>query len=431
MKRALLPQQNLLFSPKLDPPHPLRKYELLFENLNTLPLESSRASEGRRPIPKPAILKAFIYRNLKASTTLYSLAMDLIDNPGISTICGLPQTHNIQTIVERLSSFLKNTPNHLLQAIRKNIVLELIALGEIKGTPLAIDSSCVYVQVKENNLNASIKERFDKLKFPKGDPDSRLSVHIEFPEPFKKEHKYFWGYRNHVIWDAKSELPVAETTKPANISDQALFIPLFAQTQTDFCFPIEEVLADAGYDAEYLLNFVINDLKAKPFIAKNPRWSAHSDVKVSNTGLTCVAGFPMIYWGKFKDRGKIRLKYVCPITHSKAFSKKYLGCPWNHPKFINGKGCFAYRRGDLDVRNTINYGSAAFKTTYRQRSSAERGFSRLLTFCMQTPSVRGLNAIANYCTIAHISVLLVALTAVKSGNKDKIRFIRKFLPNLP
>jgi len=46
------------------------------------------------------------------------------------------------------------------------------------------------------------------------------------------------------------------------------------------------------------------------------------------------------------------------------------------------------------------------------------------------PSVKGLNAIANHCTIAHITVLLVALTAVKSGNQDKIRFVKKFLPNL-
>jgi len=49
---------------------------------------------------------------------------------------------------------------------------------------------------------------------------------------------------------------------------------------------------------------------------------------------------------------------------------------------------------------------------------------------MQRPSIKGIKAIANYCTIAHITVLLVALTAVKTGNKDKIRFIKTFLPNL-
>jgi len=49
---------------------------------------------------------------------------------------------------------------------------------------------------------------------------------------------------------------------------------------------------------------------------------------------------------------------------------------------------------------------------------------------MQTPSVKGLNAVANHCTIAHITVLLLDLTAVKTGHKDKIRFIKKFLPTL-
>lgn len=44
-------------------------------------------------------------------------------------------------------------------------------------------------------------------------------------------------------------------------------------------------------------------------------------------GLICIAGFEMLYWGKFKDRGKIRLKYVCPITHSKKFAKNHPLCP--------------------------------------------------------------------------------------------------------
>jgi hypothetical protein len=47
---------------------------------------------------------------------------------------------------------------------------------------------------------------------------------------------------------------------------------------------------------------------------------------------------------------------------------------------------------------------------------------------MQNPSVTGFTAIANHCTIAHITVLLIALTAFKTGHKDKIRFIKKFLP---
>jgi hypothetical protein len=39
-------------------------------------------------------------------------------------------------------------------------------------------------------------------------------------------------------------------------------------------------------------------------------------------------------------------------------------------------------------------------------------------------------AVSIHCTIAHITILLVALTAAKTGNKDKIRFIKSFLPNI-
>jgi hypothetical protein len=101
-----------------------------------------------------------------------------------------------------------------------------------------------------------------------------------------------------------------------------------------------------------------------------------------------------------------------------------------YPQFVKGTGCFAYRQVvDEDIRKQIAYGSRKFKEVYNLRSGSERIFSRLLELAMQNPSVRGLQAISNHSTIAHITVLLVALTAVKTGNKDKIRFVKSFLAN--
>jgi hypothetical protein len=48
---------------------------------------------------------------------------------------------------------------------------------------------------------------------------------------------------------------------------------------------------------------------------------------------------------------------------------------------------------------------------------------------MQNPTVKGLRAVRNHCTIAHITVLLVALTAHKMGCEDKIRFVKSFVPS--
>ena len=49
---------------------------------------------------------------------------------------------------------------------------------------------------------------------------------------------------------------------------------------------------------------------------------------------------------------------------------------------------------------------------------------------MQRPSVIGLAATQNHCTIAHITVLLVALTAHRLGYEDKIRYVKSFFPSL-
>lgn len=427
------PKQRYLLSPEdIFDLKPLRKYELLFDALEPCLAACFPANTtGRPPTPKQALLNALIYKNLKQLPTLFDLASSLLDNPPLAATCGLLPNKSLYSLEQRFSSFLKDVPNGHLQNIRINLLSELIRLKEISGTFLSIDSAAVPVVVRENNLKTSMKDRFDKNSLPKRDPQARLGIMVHFQKPFRKELRYFWGYRNHSITDCESELPLGEMTKAANVQDTTVFIPLFNQLREHFNIQIHAVMADAAYDSEENLNFVIQELQALPRIAKNLRWKKSREVNLSSTGgRICIAGFEMIYWGKFKDRGKIRKKFVCPITHSKQFAKQVSTCPWNHPAFQKGKGCIAYLREDIDIRKEIDYGSQIFKEHYNKRTTSERAFSRLLSLCMLKPSVYGLNAVSNHCTIAHITVLSVALTALKTGHKDKVRFVKKFLPNL-
>lgn len=427
------PKQKYLIAPEeIFGLKPLRKYERAFEILeSSLTGCFPSKKRGRPPTSKQALLNTLIYKNLKQLPTLFDLASTLMDNPRLTITCGLRPIKNLYSIEQRLSSFLQYTPNRILQKIRINLVNQLIQFKEISGTFLSIDSAPVPVVVKENNLKTSVNDRFDKTKPPKRDPEAGLGVTIHFKKPFQKEAQYFWGYRNHSINDCDSELPLWELTKPANVQDTTLFIPLFKKLLEHFKFGIQAVMADAAYDSENNLKFVVNEMHALPRIPRNPRWEKRRQVNVSSTGVRiCIAGFEMIYWGKFKDRGKVRKKFVCPITHSKKFAQNVPICPWNHPAFRKGKGCTAYLREDKDIRQEIDYGSQIFKEHYNKRTSSERVFSRLLSMCMQKPSVYGINAVSNHCTIAHITVLLIALTAAKAGHNDKIRFVKKFLPNL-
>jgi len=100
-------------------------------------------------------------------------------------------------------------------------------------------------------------------------------------------------------------------------------------------------IKDRFSNTKKVLSFIINDLKAKPYITRNLR--REKDHKVSSTGSRiCLAEFEMLYWGKYKEGNRTRLKFVCPIIHSKKFRKGHPFCPWMHPQFVKGTGCFAY-----------------------------------------------------------------------------------------
>lgn len=428
MKRFKSNQKLLFRAETVFNLRPLEKYEILFSFLDTSPLEMLYPSTGRPPIPYEALLKALVYKNIKNISYLSDLVRGFQDNPDLALVFGFHPLH--LPCVENFSAFLGDTENSIFQEIRDSLVSELIELKEIKGTHLTFDSSNIPVKVKENNLKTSIKDRFSKTKRPKGDPESRLSIMVHFPKPFQKEFKCFWGYRNFVLSDALSELPILEETRSANVVDSKVIIPQLELAKDRLGLNICAVIADAGLDSEKVLSFIIKDLKAKPYIARNLR--RKKDLKLSPTGnRICLAGFEMLYWGKFKEGNRTRVKFVCPIIHSKKFRKEHPFCPWMHPQFVKGTGCFAYTQVlSEDIRKQIAYGTPKFKKVYNLRSGCERIFSRLLDLCMQNPSVRGLRAISNHCTIAHITVLLVALTAAKTGNKDKIRFVKSFLPNI-
>jgi hypothetical protein len=141
----------------------------------------------------------------------------------------------------------------------------------------------------------------------------------------------------------------------------------------------------------------------------------------------------MLSRGIFKDRkqNRKRHKFVCPIKGSKKFAKDHPYCPWLHPQFVEGTGCYTYLRVDVDesIRANIDYGTESYKKDFNKRTSSERVFSRLLSILMQKPPVVGLATTANLCTISHITVLSVAYFSSFVKEPNKIRFVKSFLPN--
>jgi len=413
-----------LFQPE-ELPHPVR-YDLLFDRLPHL--KEERAGTGRPPFSSDTLLKGLIYKAIRGIRCLSELAFELHNNSTIRPVLGL-SLYKSAPSVERFSRFLRSTDNQRLQSVRKKLLLELIQAKVIKGKSVSLDSCPVPAQVKQNNLKTSLKNRFDKTQIVPGDPQARLGVIIHFPNPFQKKVAYFWGYRNHIVSDNASELPLGEITQPANVSEINLAVELLKEVSSLKLSP-ETVTADAHYDAENILKFIFEQMRAIPIIPRNPGSAQGENYAIIKGKIHCLAGLEMYRKGKMyvKKAGISYCQYCCPINYGKR-QIEHLFCPILNEKFIKGKGCNVLFRLSPSVRDKIPYSTEYFKEEYSKRTSVERIFSRLLAIAMQKPTVLGLKAVSNHATIAHITVLLVALVAYHSGNEDKIRFVKSFVPN--
>ena len=416
--------QRCLIPPESLPPG--ARYEKLFENLPAIPSKGTR--RGRPPVSREALLKGLIYRNLRGIHKLVELEFELFNNPSMAEPLGFDPLKRPPSD-ERFSHFLRSNPNGYFQIIRHALVQELVNEGVISGRGVGLDSCPIEAFVKENNLKTSTKDRYEKHHLPPGDKDARLGVSIHFPSPFKRKVHYFWGYRNHIITDLDSELPIVEITLQANKDEKKVALPMLNRLYQEFSLPIEVVAGDASYDVEAILRYIIEKMKAEAMIPKNPRNMQNTAYTVKRDVLFCQADLPMHRKGKMTTKRITYLQYSCPLHWCKEFKGQYLLCPAGHPKFLKQKGCNVLIRMTPSIREKINYGTQRFRENYNKRTSVERVFSRLLAISMQNPTVKGLRAVRNHCTIAHITVLLVALTAHRMGCNDKIRFVKSFVPN--
>jgi len=406
---------------------PRVRYERLFENLPPLP-ERPRTT-GRPRLSGDAILRALIYRNLRGLPSLTDLVFELTNHPSMAEVLGFLPGQPAPS-KERFSRFLRTLNNQILQTLRLQVARSLIRDGVISGKLLALDSCSIKAHVRANNPKASVRDRFDKTLRQPGDPDARLGVLVNYTHAPPRKIAWFWGYRNHIVNDVVSELPLHEKTLPANQDEKRQAVPLLREAREALSLSPDSVIGDANYDTEAILSCILLELKAEPVIPRNLRYTRPTAFTVKKDRVICPGLLDMQRRGRMNSRGRIYIQYACPLHWGRKYRGQYLLCPAGHPKFFNQKGCNYLLRLSPSVRDQISYGTKRFRDLYNKRTSVERVFSRLLAIAMQRPTVIGLTATQNHCTIAHITVLLVALAAHSLGQDDKIRYVKSFLPNL-
>lgn len=383
-------------------------YDKLFTHLDfTLP----RAATGRRGFPKEAMVCAFIVMKCEGFSQVTDLADYLDNNRLIAHYCGF-------NIMEPLPSywtydrFLKRLNNEDLKEVMAQQVKKLYDLGVVDASFIGLDSTPVAANTKQNNPKSFATDKFKPENHPKSDPDCALGVHSASNQHNERRYEYYWGYKNHVLVDCISGLPLYELTTPANVVDSTVVEEILAATNSTL--PLQECtfLGDKGYDVKAVYDLVKDIYNGEAVIPLNKRNTKNPD-KLPAGRLLCSAGLAMHKDGKTFDNGRVRQKFCCPLRSSKSGC-----CPCGHKNWNNGKnrrGCTKYLTLPSDYRLFIDRESLPFKRTYALRTECKRYYSRFKASGQERLWVRNANSAANLNSLAHISALAVALAAVLSG----------------
>lgn len=405
-------------------------YDKLFINLDLSEFPESTTKTGRNGFSKKALLCAFIVMKCECFSCITdSCITDLVDylnnNLIIAHYCGF-------NIMKPLPSywtfdrFIRKLDNNLLKKLMQSQVLKLSEIDVIDTSFIALDSTPVSANAHQNNSKSFVKNKFSKSNQPKSDKDRGLGVHTASNQHNERKFEYYWGYKNHILVDCITGLPIYELTTTADVADSTVTLDILSQTNSFLSVDECTFLADKGYDVKAVYNTVKELYHGECIIPLNKR-NAKNPKKLASGHPVCEAGLAMHKDGKFTDNGRTRQKYCCPFKRSKSGV-----CPCNHKNWNNGRkcrGCTKYVTLPDDYRLSIDCECISFKKLYALRTEAERYNSCFKQTGQERLWVHGFNAAQNLNSVAHIALLAVALASVVTKSDCSYRCL-KFLKRI-
>ncbi|WP_432402330.1 transposase [Wukongibacter sp. M2B1] len=399
--------------------HKSNFYSKLFDviDLSDFP-EYPFSKYGPKGYPRHALFRAFIVMKCEKFGYITDLVDYLNNNLYIAYLCGFDIFKPLPSYWT-FERFIKDTPNQYFSKVMQTLVLHLKELGFIDNSFVSADATPVFANTKLNNPKSFAKNKFDKSNPPKSDKDCKLGVHTASNSHNEKNYAFYWGYKNHVLADAISGLPIAEVTTPANVLELTMSIDFLKNTNEWFSLKESYFIADKGYDTKDINNFVRYNLDGHAFIPLNPR-NSKEHITLPSGNVLCDAGLAMHKDGKQYFDDKIKQKFCCPFRTKKDDSL----CPCKHPKYFNNKknrGCTKYITVGTDYRASINRDSIFFKKIYSLRTESERYNSRWKNLNLEKAYVRNMDSVSNLNTLGHVCLLALASAAIKDDCIHKLK----------
>jgi len=225
----------------------------LFKIIDLAPFEPlllAKYSSTRRRPPHPpvAILKALIFQRLRQIPSWRKLAATRRNDKRLLVELGFKKAPTRAAF----SEFTLRVGADILDIIFRELVKQIRSLRPDFGEVLATDSTLVEAYANPNNGIAT------------SDPDARWG----YKEVYDGKPSYVYGYKLHMVCDAKYDAPVGYVITSGNRNDSPQYSTLIDHVAKLLTFKVS--IADAGYDSKKNIILTLKH-KAVPIINLNPR----------------------------------------------------------------------------------------------------------------------------------------------------------------
>lgn len=356
---------------------------------NLLPEQKPKGKRGPNSYNRISMLKALLLIPLREAFGLRNRAKVLKEKPRLSYLCGFSfgQTPAHNTF----SLFIENEliEDDKILRLFHILVAQIFALAKICESEIGIDGTHLLAQPN--------------------DPEAKVG--------FKTKTFYFFGYKVILLVSVKEPLfPIAVEVVPGNQSETPQFsktIDQFRQFHSDM--KVKKVFGDAAYDSNDNFKIVIDELKAKPFIALNQRGKKNPfltrEIYLNDEGkLYCLGGRELVYWGEEKKRR--RVKYRCPIAVEDGNCLFASLC--NRSAY--GRSFYIGKGTEFRLQGIALTGKKRWKKEYSQKRSrleAENGILKI-NRSMKNFSFRGRRKVKFYVVLCCLGELGKRLVEVRA-----------------
>lgn len=375
-----------------------------------------------------ALIAGVVYR----IPTVAELCRNLASNPYLRFVCGMTSAANVPS-ESTFSRFLARLIEHedLLDQCIDDLVKRFAVLAPGFGEDVIADSTDMHAYARYRKTGSADPDATWGAKSSK-EASSKRGRKTKPPGPTgqdagdgkkdKTKDKYWWfGYKLHLLVDAKYEVPIAAILSTAKEADTTKLKPLLEKR--DRLLPetaLKLCVTDGGYDSKSNI-LAITERGAIPIIPFNPG-NEKEPPGITNTLGTplCPIGLPMVFWG----RDGHYLKYRCPEKSGR------LCCLVEH------KGTSRCSTSDyglvvkLDMRDDprryvpVPRETKKFERLYKLRTGVERVNSRLKeNLILDELRVRGIRKVKVRVGLNLIVMLAIAVAMAERNRLGDCRRI--------